>query len=337
MLKNIINFIKYHNLFTVAFVVVFVSGGTAFAASPVLRTATEEVLVGKTETIISIDNTALLNTDFNNFDTQLVITEVSEDTEAYYISYTFNTLAVQDGAWGSAFKDGKLTVSKDSLNNTDLQAYVEKQLKEVAQAEIAYLKEVQTSEQKKGDTKKKTIVAYTGLLGLVIDTKEKEVKYETVDTPVNTQIDIPVETPVETPEPTTDLVTPPLSTATFSAEQETTFTTTVTQSIATTTLSVIEIATTTPSDSAQVRPELDTATSTPNQEQSPDTEQATTTPSDSDTQDVQVATSTPNNPTDLTGQVTTTTANTTATQSVATTTLPIVEVATTTAISTPNQ
>ena len=270
MLKNIINFIKYHNLFTLAFVVVFVSGGTAFAASPQLREVTGDTLIGKTETVISVDNTALLNTNFDNFDPALVITAVSEDTEAYYVSYTFNTLAVLDGAWGSAYKDGELTVPKDNVNNTNLQAYVEEELKEVAQAEMSYLKEVKTAEQKKGDTKKKTVVAYTGLLGLVIDTKEKEVEYETVSVPGPTPA--PTPEPIPTPEPTVELETTPPSMATTTA---------------TTTLQTIE----------------ETATTTPETTEEPAvviTEEAvaTSTPS---TDSVQ-ATSTPNNPTDLTGQ-----------------------------------
>lgn len=283
MLKNIIHFVKYHNFFTLAIVVVFVGGGTAFAASPELREIAENTLIGKIEVIVSIDNTALLNTNFDNFDPALVIMAISEDADAYYVSYTFNTFAVSSGAWGSAMKEGELTVFKDNLGSEDLRVYVEEELKEVAQAEISYLKEVKTAEQKKGDTKKTIAVAYTGLLGLVIDTKEKEVEYKTVNVPT------PTPTPETTPtvEPTsnqssqssdatgqatsTDLVTPlpsTISTTTpsdFDTQdvQVVTSTTTAT-STATTTLITISIAnaTTTQSVATTTLPMVETATST---------------------------------------------------------------------------
>jgi len=172
-MKNILNFIKYHNLFTLMIVVVLVGGGSAFAANPQLREAVEDTLVGKTETLVLIDNTTLLNTDFNTFNPELVIKEVTEDVEAYYILYTFNTYAVTDGAWKRVEKEGTLKVNKDTLNNENLQTYVEEELGEVARAEIAFLKEVKEAEQEKGEVQKTTIIAYTGLLGLVVDPKEK--------------------------------------------------------------------------------------------------------------------------------------------------------------------
>ena len=109
-----------------------------FCRESELRAVADSALVGKTETVVSVDNTALLNIDLAIFDPTLVITAVSEDTGNYYVSYIFNTIAVSDGAWRNAAKDGTLTVSKDALGGASLEAYVSKELGEVARAEIAF-------------------------------------------------------------------------------------------------------------------------------------------------------------------------------------------------------
>ena len=138
MFTKITHFLKYNNLTTMLAVAVLVGGGSAFAASPELRAVADSALVNKTETVVSVDNTALLNIDLAIFDPTLVITAVSEDTGNYYVSYIFNTIAVSDGAWRNAAKDGTLTVSKDALGGASLEAYVSKELGEVARAEIAF-------------------------------------------------------------------------------------------------------------------------------------------------------------------------------------------------------
>lgn len=174
MLKNIIHFLKYNNLTTLAVAAALVGSGSAFAASPELREAADDILVGRTEAIVSVDNAAILRADFDNFDPALTITAVSEDTNTYYVSYTFNTFAVLDGAWRSALKEGTLKVSKSALVSIALKNYISEELGEVARAEIAYLQEAREVEWKKGETRKQVAAAYIGLLGLIIDPQEKE-------------------------------------------------------------------------------------------------------------------------------------------------------------------
>ncbi|MBI5742553.1 MAG: hypothetical protein HZA25_01805 [Candidatus Niyogibacteria bacterium] len=171
MFQKIIHFLKYNNLTTLIVAAALVGSGGAFAASSELRAVADNVLIGRTETVVSIDNAALLNATFDSFDPRLMIVGVSEDADAYHISYTFDTIAVYDGAWRNAKKDGELVVAKKALGDRDLRAYASEQLTQVARAEIAFLKEAQEAEHKKGETRATTLVAYAGLLGLVIDPK----------------------------------------------------------------------------------------------------------------------------------------------------------------------
>jgi hypothetical protein len=173
-MKNILHFIKYNNAMTMVIALVFLGGGSVFAASPEVREATNNALIGKTETLVSTGNTVILNLDTNTFDPKVVVTTATEDTEADHISYTFDSFDVADGAWGNVKKTGELTVSKNSLGNITLLDYVEKQLGEVSRKEIAFLKEVKENEEKKGAAKTMVAVAYTGLLGLVIGPEIKE-------------------------------------------------------------------------------------------------------------------------------------------------------------------
>jgi len=173
MLQKITHFLKYNNLTTLFVAAILVGGGSAFAASPELRSAAEEALVGKMETVVQIDNAAFLNIDLETFDPALVITDVSESMESYHVSYTFNILVVSDGAWRDTTKSGILTVSKKILTSITLEEYVMQQLGEVARAEIAFLKEAQTAERAKGQTETLVATNYTGLLGLIIDPKVK--------------------------------------------------------------------------------------------------------------------------------------------------------------------
>ncbi len=194
-MKNIIHFIKYNNFFTLAVAITLVGTGSAFAASPELRQTADNAFIGKTETIASVDNTALLNLDTNNFDPQITITATTEDADSYYLSYSFHTLEVSNGAWGRFEKTGNLAIPKNVLGSITLREYAEKQLREVAQKEIAFLKEAKTSEEKKGEQKTTVVVAYTGLLGLIIDPVEKEPESLVIDAPIVFSAPL-VETPV---------------------------------------------------------------------------------------------------------------------------------------------
>ncbi|MEK7460578.1 MAG: hypothetical protein AAB628_03460 [Patescibacteria group bacterium] len=160
----------------IIFALVFLGGGSVFAASPDARQAVDSLLIGKETQVVSVDNTVFLSEDLTVFAPALTVLGVEEDSAYFSIAYQFTTFAVIDGEWKKAEKEGALPVSKDALGSADLTAYVKKELAEVAARDIAYLKEVQERERKKGATPKITLTQYTGLLGMVIDPKEEEEK-----------------------------------------------------------------------------------------------------------------------------------------------------------------
>lgn len=167
--NKIIDFIQYHNAFILIVLASFITFSIALAASPDLR----ESFVSTEENIESIDNSYILNINLNNFDLFLQIQSIKEDNETYYIAYTFKTIAIEDGAWQEVTKEKTLTVDKEVLDNKDLGIYVSKELSEVANWELSYLKEVQEIEKEKGKTNKIVSTQYAGLLGRFLNPKEK--------------------------------------------------------------------------------------------------------------------------------------------------------------------
>ncbi len=167
--KKIMNFVKYHNAFTIGLVLVFVGVAGVFAANEDIRNAVigEEII---TET--GIDNSQLLAADLDNFDVGLKINNVFEDEKNYYIDYSFNTIAVRDNVWQPLVKSEKFVVNKQGLGNRDLGLYLAEEFSEVAKRELAYLKEAQKTERERGKTEIVKASKYTGLIGLVLDIKE---------------------------------------------------------------------------------------------------------------------------------------------------------------------
>ncbi len=93
MRQKIIDFIKYHNAFTIGLILVLFGAGAIFAASPEARNAVIGKEITQTE---GVDNTALLAADLDNFDLAVKIDNVTEDSENYYVDYSFNTYGIID-------------------------------------------------------------------------------------------------------------------------------------------------------------------------------------------------------------------------------------------------
>ena len=201
MFKKIINFIKYSNVFTIVALVVFVAIASAIASN---EDIVDKVLGEEIVETQGVDNTLLLATDLEDFDMEMKITNVTEDTfleEAelpigssasdeksdagnYYIDYQYRTLGIQDDVWQEIFRQKQLVISKTALADRDLGLYVMEELGEIIDYEIAYLKEVQENEEEKGETFVVETTIYTGLIGLVFDTKTKKLPgYELVVKP----------------------------------------------------------------------------------------------------------------------------------------------------------
>ena len=182
MLKKITNFIKYHNAFVIIITLVFAASFSALATSEDLR---DKALGKKIITKSGIDNSMLLAADLENFDLEMKILDVGEDEDNYYLVYQFQTLGIQENVWQIILRQKELEISKKALAGQDLGLYAAEELGEVIDYELAYLKEIQENENKKGDDRIVQETKYEGLLGLMISTKTKELppEYELVVKP----------------------------------------------------------------------------------------------------------------------------------------------------------
>lgn len=168
-MSKISNFIQYHNSFTIAVMVIFMGASVSFAANPELR---QGVLAEK-ETVRSIDNTYVVNTDFNVYDWGVKVNSVTEDTEQYYVDYTYYTIEVKDYIWQPIPVVDSVKISKKELGARDLGLYVADQLGQVTDRQTSYLKEVQKKEKKNGIAQKVVAVEYSGLVGQFLSADEK--------------------------------------------------------------------------------------------------------------------------------------------------------------------
>ncbi len=188
-MKDFFRFLTYHNAVPVALGALFLSVGGALAASPEAREGVADALVGAREEIRSVDNSYIANMNLDSFAPKIQITNVSEDDEHYFVSYTLATVDIVDYVWRDVTKEITLRVFKNDLGERDLGLYVAKQLKDVADRELERLAEVQKIERGRGITRKVVATAYTGLIGKFLDPKEET---------------LPGYVPVKPPEPKPD-------------------------------------------------------------------------------------------------------------------------------------
>jgi len=172
MLQKIIHFIKYNNAFTIIFVICFFGFGISFAASPQLR----DSVYSSNETIVSINNSLIVSTDLDNFSFNLRISSVTEDEKNYYAVYSYQTLVIENGFWQNKEIEKTMTVNKEALAGKDLGLYVAEELGENINSELAYLKRVQKLEKEKGESQKVVAVAYSGLIGKLLNSKEEVIE-----------------------------------------------------------------------------------------------------------------------------------------------------------------
>lgn len=169
MFQKLVTFIKYNNAFTTILGVLFLGFGGALAASPDVR----EGIVSAKESIVSIDNSYITAIDLAQYTPTIQVTSITEDESTYYVSYELATIDISLGVWRDVVKTKDITVSKVALDGSDLGLYLTKELKEVADRELAYLKEVQGIERGLGTTQKVVATAYSGLIGKLLDPKEE--------------------------------------------------------------------------------------------------------------------------------------------------------------------
>ena len=194
-MQKVIHFIKYNNAFTIGIMMLFLGAGMTFAASPAARGS----VYSSSEKVTSIDNHLIVSTNLDGFNFNLKINSVTEDAKSYYIKYSYQTLAIENGAWQKVSREKTMTVSKASLEEKDLGLYVAGQLGENINYELSYLKEVQTMQ--KGLTNKVVTVQYAGLVGKLLDPKEKVIRGYNPVIPEEAAVLAAVEEPKVSPDP----------------------------------------------------------------------------------------------------------------------------------------
>jgi len=163
MLNKTIHFIKYNNLTVILILAVFLLGSGVFAATP----AGQEIIGAQETKIEGIDNTLLLAADLDNFNMDFKIEKIEEDAKYYYVTYTYLDLIKDNNAWQYLIQEKVKKISKKLRE--DLGVYLTEQFKQEYEARIKDLKEAQASAQENGTEKRAEVVAYTGLIGQVLD------------------------------------------------------------------------------------------------------------------------------------------------------------------------
>lgn len=166
-MSRLVHFLSYNNAVPLTVSFLLLGSGMAFAASPDVRDA----VYNSTSEVVAVDNTYLVGMNLDSFSPVVQISAVTEDETHYYVSYTLSTIDVVDGVWRDTVKTRTMNVDKAFLGDRlDLGLYVTKQLAEVVDFEVSYLKEAQSIEKKNVSTKV-IATAYGGLVGQMLDTQ----------------------------------------------------------------------------------------------------------------------------------------------------------------------
>ena len=168
-MKKIVNFIKYNNLFTLVIMFVMLGTGVSLAASPEMRAG----VISSKDTVRSIDNSYIIAADLTHYNCNLRITGITEDTDNYYVAYSYQTIGLVDYVWRDVPNIKSLTVSKAALGKEDLGVFVSDQLGQLIDSQLAYLKNVKQIEIQKGMTQKVVSTQYAGLIGSMLSATDK--------------------------------------------------------------------------------------------------------------------------------------------------------------------
>ena len=137
--------------------------------------------IKSTKKVKEVDVSLILSIDFDKFNTNLQITDITDDDDSYYSKYQFNSLAIRDKVWQEVTKEKSISVTKARLDERDLGDYLSEELGEVVDNEIIFLKEVQKiqiAKKAKADALaveiKNKLTEYETLVGKVLDVENEE-------------------------------------------------------------------------------------------------------------------------------------------------------------------
>lgn len=168
-MKSFFEFLSYHNAVPVAFGILFLGAAGAAAATPEVR----EAVIDSHEVVRSIDNSRIVSVDIDLLTFNIEITNVEEDDEYYYVTYTIQTIDLVDSVWQDLLRENELVVSKVFLGERDLGVYASKEIAEVRDAERERLRETQVYEKEIGASQKVVATVYSGLIGNFVEPVEE--------------------------------------------------------------------------------------------------------------------------------------------------------------------
>jgi len=168
-MRKVWDFIQFNNAVPIGLFLLFGGAGVSLAASPEVQQA----VYSSADTVQQVDNTYIVSADLANRDFALHITNVTEDADNYYVSYSYNTIDVVDYVWQEVAVNKSFQVSKKEILGQDLGLYVAKQLGQEISQQLSYLGEVQAKERAKGATAKVVATTYSGLIGKMLSPTEK--------------------------------------------------------------------------------------------------------------------------------------------------------------------
>lgn len=159
--QGIAHFIKYNNAIPIVLGVMFLGTTGALAASPEVRGA----VYSSTESVKSVDNSYIRNANIDGFPFTVQVTNVREDADSYYVSYSLHTIDLVDSVWRPVDKPMQFSVLKTDLKGQDLGTYTGIQVAQVRDYERYRFTTAQQEERKKGPSSKVIATEYHGLIG----------------------------------------------------------------------------------------------------------------------------------------------------------------------------
>lgn len=148
-MKPILDFLKYNNAALLLFIGALLLAGSVFASNsqlvqnflPAGRPATPS----PSQSAKPVDVSALSATDISQYDFAFRIDALTEDSQAYFVTYSYKTLEVAGGAWHEVRKSGKMDIFKEILGARDFEAYLTEQIGQVIEKESRYLAQAQAA------------------------------------------------------------------------------------------------------------------------------------------------------------------------------------------------
>lgn len=189
-MRNFIQFIQYHNAVPVALSVLLLGAGGVFAAT------NPQAVYSSSQSIVSVDNSYLVQKDLATYSPSIQIESVNEDAGTYYVAYRLTTIDIDDFVWKDMMRTEVLKVSKEELGQyRDLGIYVTDIMKNIVARELQRLRETQESERSHV-SQKVVATEYSGLIGKFLDTKTEQIPgYSPVVQPETAQQFIEVQAP----------------------------------------------------------------------------------------------------------------------------------------------